>query len=52
MRLHGVLDDVTTGLRATFRTGPELVAALMAAMGTDRTVPPESAGGRPILEEN
>lgn len=34
-RLRGVVDEVATGLRATFRSELELVAALKAAMGTE-----------------
>jgi hypothetical protein len=33
-RLRGVVDEVATGLRATFRSELELVAALKAAMGS------------------
>ena len=41
-RLCGVVDEVATGLRATFRSEGELVAALKAAvMGTD---PPGATG--------
>src|SRR5215472_10869759 len=41
-RLRGVVDEVATGLRATFRSEGELVAALKAAaMGTD---PPGATG--------
>jgi len=61
-RLRGVLDEVATGLRATFRNDQELVTALLAAMGADPPGPPwdggdrspgESASDRPIpaLEE-
>jgi hypothetical protein len=39
-RLCGVLEQVATGLRATFRDELELVAALKAAMGAD---PPGSS---------
>ena len=39
-RLCGVVDEVATGLRVTFRSEIELVAALKAAMGTD---PPGSS---------
>ena len=40
-RLCGVIDEVATGLRATFRSERELVAALKAHMGTD---PPGATG--------
>ena len=41
-RLCGVVDEVATGLRATFRSEGELVATLKAAaMGTD---PPGTTG--------
>jgi hypothetical protein len=33
-RLRGVVNEVATGLRATFRDELELVAALKAAMGS------------------
>jgi hypothetical protein len=48
-RLCGVIDQVATGLRATFRSEGELVAALKAAMGTDppgATGPPRDGGDR------
>ncbi len=32
-RLRGVVDEVATGLRATFRNDQELVTALLAAVG-------------------
>ena len=32
-RLRGVVDEVATGLRATFRNDGELVTALISAMG-------------------
>lgn len=38
-RLRGVVDEVATGLRATFRNEQELVTALAAAV-TDRSGPP------------
>ena len=34
-RLRGVVDEVSTGLRATFRNDQELVTALLAALGGD-----------------
>jgi len=48
-RLCGVIDEVATGLRATFRSERELVAALRAAMGADppgATGPPRDGGDR------
>jgi hypothetical protein len=57
VRLRGVIDDVTTGLRATFfRIGQELVTALMA-LGAAHPGPHRSRAddtyepGNPILEE-
>lgn len=38
-RLRGVVDEVATGLRATFRTDQELVTALLAAVGGDQPGP-------------
>jgi hypothetical protein len=35
-RLRGVVDEVATGLRATFRDQQELVSALMTAVSGDR----------------
>ena len=35
-RLRGVVDEVATGLRATFRNDGELVTALISAMGAGR----------------
>jgi hypothetical protein len=43
-RLRGVVDEVTTGLRATFRDAQELVTALMAATAADRPGPSDDAG--------
>lgn len=43
-RLCGVLEQVTTGLRATFRDERQLVAALKAAMGTDPPGPCPDGG--------
>ncbi len=40
-RLRGVVDEVATGLRATFRSELELIAALKTAMGTE---PPGATG--------
>jgi hypothetical protein len=39
LRLRGVVDEVATGLRATFRNDSELVAALLAAV---RAGPPSA----------
>lgn len=36
MRLRGVVDEVATGLRATFRDEQELVNALLIAVAADR----------------
>ena len=35
-RLRGVVDEVATGLRATFRDQEELVNALLSAVAADR----------------
>jgi hypothetical protein len=35
LRLRGVVDEVATGMRATFRNDQELVTALIAAVGAD-----------------
>lgn len=43
-RLRGVVDEVATGLRTTFRDDEELVAALSAALGArqpERDRPPD-----------
>jgi hypothetical protein len=45
-RLRGVVDEVATGLRATFRSELELVAALKAAMDTDPPGPSQDGGDR------
>ncbi len=45
-RLCGVIDEVATGLRETFRSEGELVAALKAAMGTDPPGPSRDGGDR------
>ena len=37
--LRGVVDEVATGLRATFRNDHELVTALMTAVGADPAGP-------------
>jgi hypothetical protein len=36
-RLCGVVDEVSTGMRAMFRSDQELVAALIAAVGPGRS---------------
>jgi hypothetical protein len=38
--LRGVVDEVATGLRATFRNDAELLTALAAAMAVDPAVRP------------
>jgi hypothetical protein len=43
-RLRGVVDEVATGLRATFRDAQELVTALMAATAADPRAPSNDAG--------
>jgi hypothetical protein len=43
-RLRGVVDEVSSGLRATFRNDHELVTALMTAMGADPAGPSWYAG--------
>jgi hypothetical protein len=45
-RLRGVVDEVATGLRATFRNDQELVTALVAAVG-DGPPGPVWGGDRP-----
>lgn len=40
-RLCGVIEQVTTGLRVTFRSDLELVAALKAALESDPPDPPD-----------
>ena len=39
-RLRGVVDEVATGLRATFRNDAELISALLAAVGGASPGPP------------
>src|SRR5579863_9636410 len=48
-RLRGVVDEVATGLRATFRNDQELVTALVAAVG-DGPPGPVWGGDRPLGE--
>jgi hypothetical protein len=43
--LRGVVDDVATGLRVTFRNDRELVLALMAAVGAGPPGPPRDTDG-------
>jgi len=45
-RLRGIVDEVATGLRATFRNDHELVTALAAAVGAGPPGPPWD-GDRP-----
>ena len=45
-RLRGVVDEVATGLRATFRNDHELVTALLAAMSADPAGPSWGGGDR------
>ena len=45
-RLRGVVDEVATGLRTTFRSELELVAGLKAAMGTVHPGPSGNGGGQ------
>jgi hypothetical protein len=42
-RLRGVVDEVATGMRATFRNDGELLTALISALGAER--PGSSWGG-------
>ena len=49
-RLRGVVDEVATGLRATFRNDQELVAALLAAVGSGPADPSWAGGGRAARE--
>ena len=43
-RLRGVVDEVATGLRATFRNDSELLTALSAAMAADAAPPAAGPG--------
>ena len=45
-QLRGVVDEVATGLRVTFRSELELVAALKAAIGTGPPGPSRDGGDR------
>jgi hypothetical protein len=48
-RLRGVVDEVATGLRATFRDDTELLTALTAAMaGEPADGEPASSSQRPV----
>lgn len=50
--LHGVVDEVASGLRATFTSGQELLAALVTAVAADEPGPPwggvDRASHRPV----
>jgi hypothetical protein len=49
--LHGVVDEVASGLRATFTSGQELLAALVSAVAADSPGPPwggEDRASRPL----
>jgi hypothetical protein len=46
-RLRGVVDDVASGLRATFRSNAELLTALMAAVAAGQPGPPWGADVAP-----
>ena len=45
-RLRGVVDEVATGLRATFRDERELVTALIGAVGVGPPGPPWDGASR------
>jgi hypothetical protein len=45
-RLRGVVDEVATGLRATFRDAHELVAALLTAAAADHRTPSDDGDNR------
>jgi hypothetical protein len=49
-RLRGVVDEVATGLRATFRDGQELINALMTAAAGERNAPAEDEADRAGFE--
>ena len=49
-RLCGVVDEVATGLRATFRDAQELVTALMTAAAADRRGASEDEDDRAAYE--
>jgi len=49
-RLRGVVDEVATGLRATFRDAQELIAALMTASAVHHGAPSEDRGDGAIPE--
>jgi hypothetical protein len=46
LRLRGVVDEVASGSRATFGSGQELLAALMAAASADEPGPRRRGEGR------
>ena len=45
-RLRGVVDEVATGMRTTFRDDQELVTALTTALGAEPSGPASTASGR------
>jgi hypothetical protein len=50
--LRGVVDEVASGLRATFTSGQELLTALVSAVAADSAGPPwggEDRASRPRL---
>ena len=49
-RLRGVVDEVATGLRVTFRDAQELITALLTAAAADRRAPTEDEDNRAALE--
>lgn len=49
-RLRGVVDEVATGLRTTFRDDTELVTALTTALGAEPSGPALTARGGAWLE--
>jgi hypothetical protein len=53
--LRGVVDEVATGMRATFRNDRELVTALISAMGAGRSGPSwngdDLVPGKPVPDE-
>jgi hypothetical protein len=44
--LRGVVDEVATGLRATFRDAQELITALLTAAAANRLAPSENGATR------
>jgi hypothetical protein len=49
-RLRGVVDEVATGLRATFRDAQELITALTTAAAADRRAPSQDWDDRAAPE--